>query len=1163
MSRLYNITTPLQVDGQITSTVETGTSPLLISSTTNVSNLNASSLSGATFGSPGSIGSGTPGTGAFTTLGASGITSITNATSSTTTGTGSLVVTGGVGIGENLHVGSGVVIGGGLSALGTYIESLGLNTTDVTNSTSSITGTIKTAGGIGIVKDAHIGGNTYSTNFVQGYVTTATAAGTSTLVVTSAQQQYFTGTTTQTIILPVTSTLTLGHSFTIINNSTGALTVQSSGSNTIQVIIAESSLVVTCILTTGTTAASWSSNYSNSLDLSSPGPIGGTTPSTGNFTTLFTNSNLASAFQIQKTGVGNLFSVDTTNYNVRIDGNLIIDATDNSPFLIRKNDNSGDMFKVDTVSELTTIDTRVIIDNTSTEALLVRKNADGGDVFSVDTSNGRVGIGSTTPQYPLDVVGDIRGTGVLRIDGSIRIQTGTNNGLNFLDSGAGISIEGYDQGTLGGVYRDISMIANDIKLGVGYSGTQFAIHIDRDGGNVGQSNVVRILPTKESTSSSTGALVVSGGVGVAKKLRVGGEFLIGNDTIMRIFNLTGNNWFQSYNITSGLGAPLIFSDAGGATLWMQLDNTNLKVFYPTRVGTQVNLTTSTGGALNLAGDLVLGETNPRIYFPTGAADLPTFTNRSVGTKIVLWSSISASSVDYAIGVGSGGGSWCSVPTTSNSFTWYGGTTEVMKLSGGGLLSLFNGTNKTTLSERGLTIRTDNAATFTANNDINDLNRMFMVCNDNATAGIYSQIGMRVNGSGGILVMDQKLVYTATGTGKLVFTLTGAAAGFVNSYDILELNHDQSATINGNLTVSGNTIIDNTSNEAFLVRKNGDAGDVFTVDTTNSSVRFIDLEFYNAKVGANPYINFDAGDSLLYDRASNAFRFRHNSADGFTIGDNVVDCLQELRVKRTGPNPFLVANTAGTVLFKVNTTDSQVSIGPGSSIIRSALSLYGTIGSIDGPSVMLTTTQDIYPVFHIQGHAHDGIWLNFDCYFNGTNDISSHVGSNFRIGKFSDSLNFVYDSGKTQGSNMTLNIGMSMSNTGVVSSRTILPLTTETFDLGSASFEWLNVYSQNAVTVSDRNKKSDIIPETIGLDFIKDLEPSSYIYKSNGAQSRGLIAQDLEKVCERYGIKGLVSKVEKEDGTKEYDYGIVYTQLFSILIKSIQELSEKVIKLEEK
>jgi hypothetical protein len=55
----------------VQSTIATGTAPLTVASTTNVPNLNASSLNGATFAAPGPIGSTTPGTGAFTTLSAS------------------------------------------------------------------------------------------------------------------------------------------------------------------------------------------------------------------------------------------------------------------------------------------------------------------------------------------------------------------------------------------------------------------------------------------------------------------------------------------------------------------------------------------------------------------------------------------------------------------------------------------------------------------------------------------------------------------------------------------------------------------------------------------------------------------------------------------------------------------------------------------------------------------------------------------------------------------------------------------------------------------------------------------------------------------------------------------------------------------------------------
>lgn len=58
----------LTANAQIVSTLATGTAPFSVASTTNVANLNASSLNGATFAAPGTIGGGTPGAATFTTL---------------------------------------------------------------------------------------------------------------------------------------------------------------------------------------------------------------------------------------------------------------------------------------------------------------------------------------------------------------------------------------------------------------------------------------------------------------------------------------------------------------------------------------------------------------------------------------------------------------------------------------------------------------------------------------------------------------------------------------------------------------------------------------------------------------------------------------------------------------------------------------------------------------------------------------------------------------------------------------------------------------------------------------------------------------------------------------------------------------------------------------
>jgi hypothetical protein len=133
------------------------------------------------------------------------------------------------------------------------------NNTGSTANASDVTLTANATASSVMSRDTNA--NTTANSFIEGYTTTASAAGTTTLTVGSTEQQYFTGTTTQTVVLPVVSTLVLGQKFQVVNNSTGVVTVQSSGANTVQAMAASTSAWFTVILVTGTTAASWSTVY--------------------------------------------------------------------------------------------------------------------------------------------------------------------------------------------------------------------------------------------------------------------------------------------------------------------------------------------------------------------------------------------------------------------------------------------------------------------------------------------------------------------------------------------------------------------------------------------------------------------------------------------------------------------------------------------------------------------------------------------------------------------------------------------------------------------------------------------------------------------------------------------------------------------------------------
>lgn len=129
-------------------------------------------------------------------------------------------------------------------------------TTPVINGTITGTGqaTAATASTI-TMRDSNA--NIFINNGINSATSVATAAGTTTLTISSARTYIFTGTSTQTVVLPVASTLTVGHKFTIINQSTGIVTINSSGSNVVRTLGTNQVVDLVCVSTSGTDATSW------------------------------------------------------------------------------------------------------------------------------------------------------------------------------------------------------------------------------------------------------------------------------------------------------------------------------------------------------------------------------------------------------------------------------------------------------------------------------------------------------------------------------------------------------------------------------------------------------------------------------------------------------------------------------------------------------------------------------------------------------------------------------------------------------------------------------------------------------------------------------------------------------------------------------------------
>jgi len=151
-----------------------------------------------------------------------------------------------------------------------------------------------------------------------------------------------------------------------------------------------------------------------------------------------------------------------------------------------------------------------------------------------------------------------------------------------------------------------------------------------------------------------------------------------------------------------------------------------------------------------------------------------------------------------------------------------------------------------------------------------------------------------------------------------------------------------------------------------------------------------------------------------------------------------------------------------------------------------------------------------------------------------------------------------------------------------------PKTTLGATLGSVSYYWFalytkDVYATNNVEakfvfatdeiyvndiavatvedISDVRLKENINDIDIGLNFINELTPKKYnLIKDTTKKDRyGLIAQDVEQALNSFEIENsvIVKKNEKND-----TYYLNYKELIPILIKSVQELSSKIEKLEQ-
>jgi hypothetical protein len=180
--------------------------------------------------------------------------------------------------------------------------------------------------------------------------------------------------------------------------------------------------------------------------------------------------------------------------------------------------------------------------------------------------------------------------------------------------------------------------------------------------------------------------------------------------------------------------------------------------------------------------------------------------------------------------------------------------------------------------------------------------------------------------------------------------------------------------------------------------------------------------------------------------------------------------------------------------------------------------------------------------------------NANLRFTGGNQIwtdsSDHLGM-----RAAGSIYFYRGSSPTL--HMLISSGVTNIYTTNTYTRNLLPEGDNTYDLGSSSYRWDDVYATNGtIQTSDRRDKENIKNSNLGLEFIKKLIPKSFKWKKKTRTHYGFIAQDVEKILNGEDFAGFI---KGENGK----YGLRYTELIAPMVKAIQELSDKVDFLEKK
>lgn len=298
------------------------------------------------------------------------------------------------------------------------------------------------------------------------------------------------------------------------------------------------------------------------------------------------------------------------------------------------------------------------------------------------------------------------------------------------------------------------------------------------------------------------------------------------------------------------------------------------------------------------------------------------------------------------------------------------------------------------------------------------------------------------------------------------------------------------------------------------------------------------------VVAMPSSQVDIGEAYLAADPSTHFPFL--SVKFYMSGTNLVEAVVPTEATNNNTNIRLLGDDTHywTSAYFLRTYTNSLSPITGSNI-----SSYGNLIPSSsntytlGDNTYVFSEVHAYKVFAGAGSS-NGVYFNSDTTHSFIRDTSSN----------------------TLQLHATGTIQFQTTTSGNIISRCLVaetefrPYTTNAYNLGSGSYRWKTIYTNNSVDVSDRRIKNNIIDLEEALPKVNSIAVKSYTMNNHDEGIMyGFIAQDeLERNPE------LVVVPEDYDETKEdAQLGYMPNNVLFLAVKAIQELSSKVDELNAK